>query len=278
MHLVTVGDVVLDVLVNAPHGLRTDDDTEARIQIAAGGQAANVAAWAVNLGANATLIGPLAGTAAGEIVRADLARAGVVFTGVPTQAGGTVVSIVEPGTRTMASDAGDQSWLTRVDASLLPGSVTWLHLSSYPLLRSADPRPVIEVVRQARRTGARVSLDFSSASLIEAYGALAFRDLVDRLDPALVFANQAEWNAAGFTSGEVRFDVVLKQGAEGIRVIRAGRTRQLQALAGVVVDTTGAGDALAAGYLVGGERLALATAARCIGQSGAQPPTQPAAL
>jgi sugar/nucleoside kinase (ribokinase family) len=37
------------------------------------------------------------------------------------------------------------------------------------------------------------------------------------------------------------------------------------------VDATGAGDALAAGFLVGGVDLALAAAARCVGQRGAQP-------
>ena len=58
MHIATVGDVVLDVIVDVPGGLNPDDDAEASITLSAGGQAANVAAWAAHLGAEATLIGP----------------------------------------------------------------------------------------------------------------------------------------------------------------------------------------------------------------------------
>ena len=46
MHIATVGDVVLDVIVDVPGGLNPDDDAEASISLSAGGQAANVAAWA----------------------------------------------------------------------------------------------------------------------------------------------------------------------------------------------------------------------------------------
>jgi sugar/nucleoside kinase (ribokinase family) len=61
---------------------------------------------------------------------------------------------------------------------------------------------------------------------------------------------------------------VLKRGPHGIVVDGAA----LPALPVDVVDSTGAGDALAAGFLVGGAELALETAARCVGQLGAMPP------
>ena len=61
--------------------------------------------------------------------------------------------------------------------------------------------------------------------------------------------------------------VVRKRGAEGIVV----DGRPLPAVVTEVVDSTGAGDALAAGYIVGGPELALEAAARCVAQLGAMP-------
>ena len=61
---------------------------------------------------------------------------------------------------------------------------------------------------------------------------------------------------------------MLKLGAEGVEL--AGG-RRLPALAAEVVDTTGAGDALAAGYLMGGPELGLEAAARCVAKLGTMP-------
>ncbi|MEJ7707260.1 MAG: carbohydrate kinase family protein [Nocardioidaceae bacterium] len=169
MHLATLGDLMLDVLVDVPGGLRRDDDSEAHISLSPGGQAANVAAWAVLLGARATVIGPLATGAISDLLNAQLASAGVGVVGVPTLEAGTVVSILDIGTRTMASDAGDQSWLSRLELGALPADAEWLHLSAYPLLRTNDPSTAVRLAEHARRRGAGVSLDLSSAALIEAY-------------------------------------------------------------------------------------------------------------
>ena len=61
--------------------------------------------------------------------------------------------------------------------------------------------------------------------------------------------------------------LVRKRGAEGIVV----EGEALPAVATEVVDSTGAGDALAAGFIVGGPQLALDAAARCVAQLGAMP-------
>jgi sugar/nucleoside kinase (ribokinase family) len=63
---------------------------------------------------------------------------------------------------------------------------------------------------------------------------------------------------------------VVKRGARGVLVLGAERA-ELPAPAGDVVDATGAGDALAAGFLVGGPDLAVATAARSVAKVGAMP-------
>ncbi len=271
MHITTLGDVMLDVIVDVPDGLRVDDDSEAHISLSPGGQAANVASWVVTLGARATLIGPRGTSAAADLVAERLATAGVAYAGVPVDDAGTVVSILASGTRTMASDAGDQTWLSRVDASALPSDCDWLHISAYPLLRSKRPEPVLAIAAAAHRHGGRVSLDLSSASLIRSFGVEAFSTLLATLAPELVFATCPEWSTLGRRLDESRFDVVLKNGPQGATFVAAGMREERAAHVVDVVDATGAGDALAAGYLVGGAHLAMVTAARCVGQRGAQP-------
>jgi sugar/nucleoside kinase (ribokinase family) len=272
MHIVTLGDVMLDVVVNAPDGLREDDDTEARIGLYAGGQAANVATWAVALGAEATLVGPRAGGPAGDFVHDRLVAAGVRVHAVETEGTGTVVSILSGLTRTLASDAADQSWVGRLDDSLVPTPADWLHVSAYPLLRAADPGGLLAFVDAVRRRGVSVSLDLSSAGLITAYGPGRFADVVRQLSPRVVFANASEWDALGLAFSDLTADVVVKHGGDGVTTVEDGEERRHAAASVDVVDLTGAGDALAAGYLVGGVALGLATAARCVAQPGAQPP------
>jgi sugar/nucleoside kinase (ribokinase family) len=63
---------------------------------------------------------------------------------------------------------------------------------------------------------------------------------------------------------------VVKRGARGLLVLGEERV-ELPARDGDVVDATGAGDALAAGFLVGGPELGLEAAARCVAQVGAMP-------
>jgi ribokinase len=271
MHIATLGDVMLDIIVEAPDGLREDDDTEARIELSAGGQAANVAAWAVALGARATVVGPRGGTATAAFVSEQLSRVGVDLVEIAVPVTGKVVSILASGTRTLMSDAGDQSWVDRLEPAMLTEPPIWLHISGYPLLRAADPAPLLRFAAGVRRLGTHVSLDLSSAGLIRSYGADRFADVVRRLDPALVLANVSEWDALGLSAGSAPFDLVIKKGAAGVTTVSGGRSRDHLAPPIDVVDLTGAGDALAAGYLVGGIERGLATAARCVGQRGAQP-------
>ena len=63
---------------------------------------------------------------------------------------------------------------------------------------------------------------------------------------------------------------VVKRGVRGLLVLGEERV-ELPARTGEVVDATGAGDALAAGFLVGGPDLALEAAARCVAKPGAMP-------
>jgi ribokinase len=269
----TLGDVLLDVVVRTPGSLAAGADTSVETRLATGGQAANVASWVVELGGAARCIAKRADDAAGALARSLLEARGVELAG-PTMAGstGVVVALVaEDGERTMATDRGvstelradelDPRWLEACD---------WLHLSGYALLAEPIAEAALAAARLARARGARVAVDLSSWSAIRAYGASAFRANLDAVAPDVAFANEPEWEMVGgaYALAET---AVVKRGSRGVEVRSGSGVEEHEPPGAEVVDATGAGDALAAGFLVGGIELGLEAAARCVGQLGAVP-------
>jgi ribokinase len=257
----TLGDLLLDVIVRPAGEPAPDGDTPADTRAAPGGQAANVAAWAVALGARGRVICQRGDDTAGRLVTAEVERHGVEVRG-PVVSGrcGVVVSLVDgSGRRTMLSDRGVAPGLEEIDSTWLEGA-DWLHVSGYSLLRE----PIAQTALAAGKLARRVSLDLASAADIRAYGVERFRMLVAELGPELVFGNEEEREIVG----DLEADWVVKLGPRGARFPGG---RDLPARPAEVVDATGAGDALAAGFLVGGPEAALDAAARCVGRMGAMP-------
>lgn len=266
--IATIGDLILDVVALPDGPLIPDADTPATIRLIAGGQAANVAAWASALGARGRLICKRGTDLSSQAATAELERHGVEICG-PRQEGqgGIVVSIRDTlGHRTMASDRGVAGQLdpSELDASWLEDCDV-LHVSGYCLLGE----PMAEAAIEAARLAPRVSVDLASAGDIERTGARRFAGRLKALSPDLAFATESERRAVpGFDT-----KWVIKLGARG-----AHFPEGLYAAPHLTpLDTTGAGDALAAGYLVGGPELAIEAARRCIGLVGAMPSDEPAA-
>jgi ribokinase len=258
----TIGDLILDIVVLPDRPLEPDADTPATIRLAAGGQAANVAAWASALGAASRLVCKRGTDATSELAAAELARYGVEICGPVVEGrGGVVVSVRDVRSqRSMASDRGVASLLDRseLDPSWVQ-SCDVLHVSGYCLLRE----PMAEAAIEAARLAPRVTVDLASARDIEIVGASRFAARLEDLGPDLAFATEAERAAVP------GFDAiwVIKLGARGARFPEGF----YPAPSVVAVDTTGAGDALAAGYLVGGPELAIQAATRSVGLIGAMP-------
>jgi ribokinase len=271
-----LGDVMLDVIVELEDGLTSDDDTPATITFAAGGQAANVATWVVSLGGQARVFGPRADHGPGQLVDKALRNHGVEVWGTSSGASGAVVSIVSGGSRTMASDPGDLAWLEEIRSGAWLEGADWLFVSGYALLRTPDPQRVVETAAVARAHGTRIAVDLASAAMVSTYGADRFSALCQALRPSVVLATDAEWatSAGGFGAGGNAV-LVLKHGAAGTSFVIDGVADERQPTLGPVVDVTGAGDALAAGFLVGGVDLAMEAASRCVAHLGAQPPDHP---
>ena len=277
VRICTLGDLLLDVVVRLERPLEPGSDTRAHTRAGAGGQAANVAAWVTALGAAARFLGKRADDTAGELAAGELARRGVELVG-PVVRGrtGTVVSLVDgSGERTMASDRGVAPEL-RAD-ELEPAwleEATWLHVPGYSLLAEPIAGAARAAAELARSSGASVSLDLSAWTEIRDFGPERFRALVDGLRPDVVFANEAEWGVLGGALDAPT--CVLKRGAAGCTIRADGSSLELPAAPAEVVDSTGAGDAFAAGFLLGGSpeeagRRALDAAARCVATMGAMP-------
>jgi sugar/nucleoside kinase (ribokinase family) len=262
-----LGDAHLDVIVAIAGPVAPDTDTPAQTRVTVGGQAANVAAWVCALGGRSRLIAALADDAAAGLVAAELAARGVDLVG-PVIAGhtGVVVSLSARGSdRSMLTDRGVGPLLT--EAAIAPewlDSCSWLHLPAYSLTSEPVHAAAMAAARFARARSARLSVDLSSTAAITGYGRAAFVDLLRSLKPDLVFGNKAETDLVGNLPDT---EVIAKLGAGGIIV--AGTN--YPAAATEPVDATGAGDAFAAGYLVGGVHLGLAAAARAVAMMGAMP-------
>ncbi len=267
MLICCVGEVMLDILVETAQELAHDDDVPAAVSLRAGGQGANVASWVVALGGRARLAGPRAADGRGAMLEDALSAAGVEQHLVPTVRAGAVVSLVADGRRTLASDAGSTDWIGQVRPGPWLTGADWLHLSGYTLLRAPDPLRLLEVTAAAARAGTRIALDLSSASMIEEYGAQRFHDVARRMQPEVVFATDAEWTVCPVPAPVV----VRKRGSAGCAFVEHGQEHRRSPCPGPVRDVTGAGDALAAGFLVGGPELAMRTAGRCVATLGAQP-------
>jgi sugar/nucleoside kinase (ribokinase family) len=262
-----LGDLLLDVIVRLEGPIAEDTDTYGRTRVGAGGQAANVAAWVAAFGGRARFVGKRARDPAGLVIRGEIERRGVDVVGPEVESGtGTVVSIATPdGKRTMLSDRGvapdlqpeelDDAWFESCER---------LHLPAYSLLVS----PIREAAIAAAQVAPAVSVDLSSTAAIRTAGVEQLREIIGQLRPDIVFANEDEEALVGRLEVET---LVVKRGAQGSSVYTSGAEHGYPAEPADVVDSTGAGDAFAAGFLLGGAELAVQAAARCVAQMGSMP-------
>jgi sugar/nucleoside kinase (ribokinase family) len=270
---VVLGDVMADVVAVHPRPLAPGSDTPARIALRPGGSAANVAAWLARAGVPVALVGRVGDDALADVALAGLAGVQLHVARDPARTTGTCVVLVGPGgERTMLPDAGANDALAVDDlpAELFARGRT-LHVTGYALLRAGSRPAALAALARARAVGMRTSLDASSAALLAAAPGLA--EWAGSVD--LLLANAEE---APLVAGVAARERVLKRGAAGARWSDGTRSASVAAVPAAVVDSTGAGDAFAAGLLSawpGPAEAALAagaaSAARAIARPGGRP-------
>ena len=249
--ILCVGDLIEDVVVWLPGPVALGSDTEVRITRERGGSAANVAAAAVRAGGRARFVGQL-----GDDELAHRLLHGLATTGVDVVArhggrtGSIVVLVDATGERTMLTDRAAATELKDFEPEWLDG-VDVLHLPAYSLF--------VERLAQACRIAVAMSgalpltIDPSSASLLVNYGVDRFLSLIETWQPQILFPNADEARVLGITDTPPPGVglVVEKRGPDPVRLITADGVTEVPVppVTGVV-DTTGAGDAFAAGFLV----------------------------
>ena len=288
--IVVFGDVVNDIVVVPRETIRPDTDTTSTIRARPGGSAANTAAWLGSLRARVDFVGCV-GSADLEQHTELFRELGVgshlvVAPGVPTS---TIVIIVQGQHRTMLTERGANAALSANDLpeELLEGAAI-LHLTGYSLLDGPRAAGVQRLVERAHAAGVVVSMNAGSAGFIADFGPAAFVEAISGVDILIANADEAallcgetvpERIAASL--GDRYGTAVITQGPAPVLVARR-RTKLQKLLVPTVrvIDTTGAGDAMAAGFLhhwvrtgdaVAAAAAGVAVASRAIMVTGGRP-------
>jgi sugar/nucleoside kinase (ribokinase family) len=252
--LCTIGDLIEDVVVWLSANPNLGSDTDAIIQRTRGGIAANVAMFAALTGTASRFIGQVGNDALGQQLCAALQQAGVDVCAVAAGRTGSIVVLVQPnGERSFLTDRGVASQLSHVDAGLMR-DVGILHVPSYSLVTEPLAATSLRYIKEAQQRGAVISLDASSTSVLAHFGVEKYVSLVKSIEPQVFLCNEDEAGLLGVGAKHGMPGAaltVVKRGAHSTLAIAHDNEVTEVAVEPVanIVDTTGAGDAFAAGFL-----------------------------
>ena len=259
MMIGTVGDLVEDIVVHVDTsksgGVNEATDTPATVVRRRGGSAANLAVSVARAGHAARFIGQVGDDASGLSLLAELRAEGVDVVARRAGTTGTIIVMLDhAGERTMLTDRGACTRLDHPDRSWLDGLST-LHVPLYSLMGDPLARTTATLIEWAHEREIAVSIDASSASMIDDFGADSLLERFAELRPTVFLCNAMEAAALGDEIDPARIGAhltVVKHGAGPAVVMQLGHAPvEVPALTiDNVRDTTGAGDAFAAGLLV----------------------------
>jgi sugar/nucleoside kinase (ribokinase family) len=167
---------------------------------------------------------------------------------------GSIVVLVQPnGQRSFLTDRGVASHLAHFDAMLM-NDVSILHVPTYSLTDEPLASTCVHYINAARSMGAIVSIDASSSSVLTQYGTDRYRTVIQTLQPHVFLCNEDEAKVLGLGAKMPMAGAaltVIKQGPLPVIAVQHDGTTTEVAVTPVanIVDTTGAGDAFAAGFL-----------------------------
>ncbi|MDE1897000.1 MAG: adenosine kinase, partial [Rhodospirillales bacterium] len=275
-----IGNAIVDFLLptndeflsrhDMPKGAMSliDADTATRLTAAmaggvtaSGGSVANSCAVAAALGAKVAFIGKVAKDELGEVFRREIAAVGVHYAtpaleaAVPTAR--CLILVTPDGQRTMNTylGAGGEFGLHDLDETIIAASKV-LYLEGYLFDPPAAQAAFAEAARMARAAGQQTALSLSDAFCVDRHRDGFRRLIAEGVD--ILFANEVEVcslyevnsfeEAAARAAADVKLAVLTRSEAGSV-ILHEGRTIEIAPVPVQMVDTTGAGDAYAAGFL-----------------------------
>jgi sugar/nucleoside kinase (ribokinase family) len=262
INVLCIGDVMLDVIARinvSPQKINFGSDTASRISTSSGGAAGNVAAWLTRTDARSTIVSHVGDDPAGAAIVAEFDALGVSHGDlvIPGETSGVVVVLVDSsGERTMFPDKGANSRLTLIDLPDL-GAFQGVYISGYALLNPLARDGVLAMIEKIKTDGLPIYFDPASVGAMKDVADKELHNWFSMMD--VLFLNEEE---SIYLTGSVDIEraldyllnfsevVVIKRGSAGaIAKARGFDSISLPAVAATVVDTTGAGDSFAAGFI-----------------------------
>lgn len=266
-----IGDIALDVIVQLEidggrdgfSAFRYGSDTPSKVVTRGGGAAANVASWLAVTNMRPELIARIGADPVGDALTRELEEQGVIchLREIPDLATGTVVVLVDKsGERTMFPDSGANAGLAAIDLPGLEG-IAACYISGYALFNKISHLGVLEIFKKVSEAGIPIIFDPASVGTMSAF---AEREKVIELIPRsdVMILNESE---AHFLSGleDVPIEECLQALTHFARIVVIKRNESgaiaLDTITGEQVsdrkvrhqpvDTTGAGDSFAAGFI-----------------------------
>ena len=258
-----------------------------------GGSAANTIAGVASFGGRAGFIGSIADDEFGRIFAHDVRSLGVTFNAPPIKdqlpTSRSLILVTPDGERTMNTFLGISTQFdeTLLDRELIRDSAI-LYLEGYLFDREEAKRAFKAAAQEAKAAGRKVALTLSDGFCVDRHRAEFLSFIREGVD--IVFANESEIKSLYETSNyddavsNARKDIklaVLTRSAKGSHILADGSDIEIAAMPiEKVVDTTGAGDLYAAGFLYGvanalpletAGKLASLAASEVISHIGARP-------
>ncbi len=284
LDVVAIGNAIVDILAPAEHALIDElGMTAGGMQLvdaagaaalygkmgsaveASGGSAANTMAGVAALGGKCGFIGQVANDQFGHVFTHDIRAIGVEFA-TPAREGEPptaqcLIFVTPDGQRTMNTFLGAAQYLDKavLDRALIADAAI-LYLEGYLWNADESREAMAEAIAIAKGSGRKVAFTLSDSFVIFGHRA-AFLGMMARGEIDILFANEAEittlmetddFDAAVAGAAKSVPTLVVTRGADGAVAVKDGKQVSVAAEpVAKVLDTTGAGDLFAAGFLAG---------------------------
>lgn len=292
-HAIEKGGMNL-VSAAASQSLLADISAVASPQLISGGSAANTAVGLVALGGKAAFVGRVHDDELGAAFCRDIKAAGVTFAATPAENGAptasSIILVTPDAARSMNTFLGASVEFQPEDLNLAAAAdAAVIYLEGYLFDAPAGPAIFAKAAQIAKHNQGRIALSLSDPWCVDRHRSDLRQYVTNHVD--ILFANEDEANSLAETDHPTSVKIlrnlvdefVITRGPLGAVICHAGQQLSVDAMPqGLVIDTTGAGDLFAAGYLFGrthgydahmSGRIASMLAGEIISHIGARPDT-----